>query len=350
MPDEEGVTQPADLPEIAFRRAMMAANPDYFSWDQARQEHYRLEMDDEVRFKIKQAVIKSLFDLSVANEDDLEDLLRTFNPPQYLLLNSAMLLARGIGKDLFYLNEPFAQHRALGRFETLGEVDHHDHCWQQDAEQAQDSSYVPQPYRGALRGTWARLRIDGQFFYASLWMASWYLQSQIDDWGHDAIETLIPHRYVPGEHHGKRETGGTRYDMRVDADGQEAQLDELNRRFYRYLVERQQTLADRFDQEAQGCLYLLEDHWDSDPHMQFVFTDKTALQAVRIRQFMADCRKISGDRRALSALEEQEKQAVMGFIEHQFRDIQDHFDPTIVRFRKKRKVVLADGALDDLLD
>ena len=86
-----------------------------------------------------------------------------------------------------------------------------------------------------------------------------------------------------------------------------------------------------------------------DPHMKFVFTDKTALQGVRFRHFMADCRKCAGDTGALERLAEQEKRAAMTFLEENFQDIRDNFDPGVVRFRKKRKIVLADGALDGLL-
>jgi len=39
----------------------------------------------------------------------------------------------------------------------------------------------------------------------------------------------------------------------------------------------------------------------------------------------------------------------MTFLEENFQDIRDNFDPSVVKFRKRRKIVLADGALDGLL-
>jgi hypothetical protein len=36
------------------------------------------------------------------------------------------------------------------------------------------------------------------------------------------------------------------------------------------------------------------------------------------------------------------------FLQAQYRDIQQNFDPSVVPLRQKRKIVLADGALDDL--
>jgi hypothetical protein len=137
--------------------------------------------------------------------------------------------------------------------------------------------------------------------------------------------------------------------LRIDAHGKETQLEELQSRYYRYVIERRQALADTLDKEERGQVYLLEDSRDNDPHMRFIFTDKAALQGVRFRHFVSDCQKISGDRKELQTLEEQEKQAADAFIEDNFRDIEKNFDPSVIKFCKKRKIILADGALNDLM-
>jgi hypothetical protein len=36
------------------------------------------------------------------------------------------------------------------------------------------------------------------------------------------------------------------------------------------------------------------------------------------------------------------------FLQAEYLDIQQNFDPSVVPLRKKRKIVLADGALDGL--
>jgi len=81
--------------------------------------------------------------------------------------------------------------------------------------------------------------------------------------------------------------------------------------------------------------------------MDFVFSDKTALQAVRFRHFMKDCRKIMGDAEKLDSTIDEERQAVLNFLEQIHQDILNNFDPKIVKFRKKRKIILADAALKD---
>ena len=64
---------------------------------------------------------------------------------------------------------------------------------------------------------------------------------------------------------------------------------------------------------------------------------------------MADCRKPAEDRRARDSLAEQEQRAAMTFLGENFQDIQDSLGPSVVRFRKRRKIVLAGSALDGLL-
>jgi hypothetical protein len=347
---KDDVTDPPPIaPEAAFRRAMMAANPDYFSWDCAAQERYRLALPEEARFRIAQELLKSLFGRTVNTREQIGAVLETFDDRHYLLYNSAMLFVHGIGDDLFFLNEHLGDGKTLADFETLAAYDHDDYCFQKEALKDECPERAALPYQGTLWGTWARLHIDGAFSYASLWMAAGYVGSVIDEAGMDRIAALIPHRHVRGKDDGKREGGGTILDLRIDANGQEAQLEELKSRYYRYVSERQRAMADAFDREERRRVYLLDASWGDDPHMNFIFTDQTALEDVRFRHFMADCRKLAEDRNVLDGLAEQEKRAAMTFLEENLRDIRDNFDPGVVRFRRRRKIVLADGALDGLL-
>lgn len=346
--DDLAAPQPI-APEAAFRRAMIAASPDYFSWDPGAQERYRLALPKDARFRVAQALLKSLFGRTVNTEEQLDAAFKTFDNRHYRLFNSVMLFVHGLGEDLFFLNEYLGEGKTLADFETIGAYDYDDYCFQQEALKEECLERAALPYQGTFQGTWARLYIDGKFFYASLWMAAAYLRSVIDEAGLDKVAALIPHRYVRGKDDGKREGHGTLLDLRIETDGQEAQLEELKSRFYRYLGERQRALATTFDGEERQRVYLVEERMDDDPHMQFVFTDKTALQAVRLRHFMTDCRKCAGDTGALDSLAEQEKRAAMTFLEENFQDIRDNFDPSVVKFRKRRKIVLAAGALDGLI-
>jgi hypothetical protein len=85
-----------------------------------------------------------------------------------------------------------------------------------------------------------------------------------------------------------------------------------------------------------------------EPHIEFVFSDKSGLDAVRLRHFFSDCQRIAGDVTELAVVIEQERKAAVEFLQVQYSDIQQNFDPSVVPLRKKRKIVLADSALDGL--
>jgi hypothetical protein len=334
--------------EAALKRAVMRVKPEYFSWPIEAQEHYRVAMPDMDMFRIRQALLKALFSISVKTEEEINEVVDAFKDEQHLLFNSTLLPLTGIGDDHFFLNEHLGD-KTLLDFETLYDYDYDDHCFQEKVRKKDVKGYEEQPYRGTPYQRWARLFIDGEFFYATLSCMAGYLLSIIDDSGSDKISELIPHEYVDGPEHGKREGGGFLYDKRIDAAGLEGQLQELQDRFHRYLRERYDELAADFDGKAHRRVYLLDRSRGHDPQMDFVFSDKTALQAVRFRHFMKACRRIMGDAKELETLIEDERLALFDYLGRMHRDILGNFDPRVRKFRRKRKIILADGALKDLL-
>ncbi|MDO9104346.1 MAG: hypothetical protein Q7U57_05230 [Methylovulum sp.] len=102
-------------------------------------------------------------------------------------------------------------------------------------------------------------------------------------------------------------------------------MDELKDRYYRYLSARFESLLDGYHANAPKRLYHIDDNQETEPHREFIFTDITALQAVRFRNFMKDCNAIQGDPGELKALLEQEYQAAVGFLEHAHQDLAANF-------------------------
>ncbi len=334
--------------EAMLRRAIIRAMPDYYSWPESERERYRLNLPKRQDFLIRQALLGSLFGIGVNTEAELDAVLKGFDDEHYLLLNSTLLQFQGIGENNFYLNECLADGVSLLDFETLGDYARDDHEFQQQARKKEDPAYEIRPYQGDLHPCWARLNIDGEFHYATLVSLARHLLDTLDETGSEQIESLIPHRYVEGKNHGKREPGGTVWDLRVEASGMESQLEELRHRYYEYLRAAHERLLDQFDEQATQRIYIQRETQGLEPHIRFIFSDKSALDVVRFRHFFSDCRRIAGDITELAAVIEQEKQAAVEFLQTQYRDIQQNFDPSVVPLRKKRKIVLADGALDDL--
>lgn len=333
----------------ALRRALMRVNPEYFAWPLEAQERYRVSMPEHDAFRLRQELLKALFGIQAKTEEDLAEISNRFGDKEHLLFNRALLPAAGVGEDSFFLNEYLGESKTLLDFDTLYEYDYDDHCYQEQARKDQTPEYLVKPYRGALYYTWARLFIDGAFHYASLCMAAGYVYSHLDKFGREKISTLIPHRYVKAKDHGKREGKGTIFSQRLEADGREAQAEELQRRCWGYLSQRFDALRTEFDGQSRKAVYMEDLSRHNDPHMTFIFSDKTALQAVRFRHFMRDCRAFVADRAELNVVINRERQALNARLEFTCRDIFAHFDPKVAPFRKKRKIIIADGALNDVL-
>ena len=83
--------------------------------------------------------------------------------------------------------------------------------------------------------------------------------------------------------------------------------------------------------------------------MDFVFSNATALDAVRFRYFVSDVRRIAGHSAELDSLIEQENNLALDYLASAHQDIMDNFDPTVVKLRRKHNMILANDKLKDLL-
>jgi hypothetical protein len=336
-------------PEL--KKAIIKSVPDYFSWDKKRQEQYRVDTPEEDAFKIKQFLFRELFKISVSNGDELEEARREMNAAQCLKLNATLLPIQGIGEDLFYLNEGFCSKKNMLTFETLYDYDFDDYKFQEYTRKNEQKDYENKPYRGSLYLTWARLVMDESFSYATLSMVAGYLYCQLDEYGNDYIEKLIPHEYTNGKEHGKPEGAGYLLDLKIDANGLESQLDELTHRFWNHISEVCERLMDEFDEKSEQRVFILNDSQEGDPSHHFLFTDKQILERIHLRSFMRCCRAAEQtDHSFLFRKLDEEKKLLTIYLDKQYQDIMENFDPKTVRFRKKYKVIChRDSGLDELL-
>lgn len=333
--------------EPALRRALLRVNSAYVTWSDEEKERYHVAKPAEDLLRIKQYLLQDLFRIHVRDQAELDDALAEFDNAHYLQLNRALLPITGIGQDSFFLNEHLAENSTLLDFPTLYDYAHHDYLFQEAACKQADPAYESKPYRGDLHFCWARLFIDDTFTYATLSSAASYLNGILDTVGAEKIEQLIPHDYVPGKEHGKREGEGFLWDVRVEAAGLERHLEELQRRFGHYLADRHELLLTDFDQKAQGRVYLRPRSVGVESHMDFVFSDKSAIQAVRFKHFLADCRALAGADQALQHVEDAERNALLDYLERTHQDLITNFDPRIIKLRKKRKLRIAGKAAHD---
>lgn len=337
-------------PEL--KRAIIKYIPEYFSWDETRQEEYRVQISEEIAFNIRRYLMAKLFGIVIANANEMKGAEHTMTDAQWSEINATMLPLQGIGDDYFYLNESFAEGKSALSFSTLHDYDFEDFQFQEECRKRDIKGYLPKFYQGSLYFTWARMLIDGTFSYANLTMLAGYINSEVDEFGNDYIAALIPYEFKPGKNHGKMEGDGYLHNMKQDAGGLEPQLEELTRRFWNRLQERLEQLQVEFTEESKQEVYIINTSREGEPNHQFIFTDKDILPRIGLKTFIADCRRaVQLDHSILFTMVEKEKLLMRQFLDKQHADIMRNFDAKIVRFKKKRKVIIhKDAGLDDLLD
>jgi hypothetical protein len=314
--------------------------PEYFSWGIKRRERYGVAIPSADAASLDKALLKELFGKVYATGKEAAVAADQLSLVQQDRWNEAVLPLHGIGEDCFYLNESFPKRKNILHFETLRDFDEFDYRFQEEAHKKEDSNHVAKPYRGSLYLNWARLYVEGRFAYATLSMAAGYIYAQLADAAQKLLAKIIPHRYVRGNHHGKAERGGWRWDMRIDAKGQEGIFDELRQQIWRREQERYQALLTSWSAANRRGVYRFDCSESSETHWNFVFTDPSILSSIRFRSFLRECRA-----EPLREIDK-EKAALVTYINDQHAHTSRTFDPKVRKFHKRRKIVVAKGAFD----
>ena len=334
-------------PEL--RRALMKVRPEFFGWPAAEQEQYGVNIPYEDQARLEHALFNDLFGRKIRSPKVAAQAVKRLSLDQQNVWNEAILPLVGIGEDSFYLNTWFAEGGSILDFDTLRAYDEDDYRFQEEAWKKEDLDYAGRPYRGAFYLTWARLFVDARFTYATLSMAAGYIHAQLTEASRDLIEACIPHRFVPGERHGKTEGKHWQWDMRVEAvNGQEALLEELQHRVFAYESARYDALRSAWDQAGKQGVYLLDTSDPPERNLHVVLTDKEALAVVRFRSFLRDCRSIQRSEAELHQAITEEEAKLGEFIHAQHEDLRHNFDPTVTRLRKRRRIMIHQDAFDDL--
>jgi hypothetical protein len=327
-------------------KGLMFANPDYFALSGRDQEIFRVTKDENASKKIKCIILENLLE-TPCGIDTVDDLWEEIETPNLFVLNWAMLLTDGIGEDFIYLNEGLADGVTLLNFESLYDFDFDDYLFQEKSNKKEFSNYQSRDYYPFRFPPWIRLLINDEFHYGELTSVASYIQDGLNELGSQYIDSLIPHDFVEGKNHGKPTKLGFTYDMVLDAAGLEGQLDELNDRWHSYIQERCLSINKTHTQSAPAVF--IKDNSD-EPNRSFIFNNEAALKQVRWRSFLTDCQPLMADYALIDSQIKTETNHATAFLDRQYRDIMDNYDPKIVKFSKKRKVVMTSGFLDDLDD
>lgn len=333
--------------KTAARKALIAADTDYYSWSEQQQEHFRATMDDAAKSRIEAVLLKNLLGIQCTAENASE-IWGDLPISKLDNLNWAKLLTSGTGDDNIFLNESMSENKSLLDFNSIYDYDYDDYLFQEQANKKEFKDYKARDYYALRFSRWARLIINNQFYYATLYSLAGYLTDKIEEKSQDCIQKLIPHEYVEGNEHGKQVKDGFRWDMQTDAGGKEKQLDELQSRWYSYTQQRWLELSKEFTQTSPA-VFTEDNHQDGELNRNFIFNNENALKQIRWKHFLADCESLTAEFINVTKRAEQEVAGAEAYLQEACEDIMENFDPKVVKLRKKMKVVVAPGAFDGLI-
>ena len=334
--------------KTAARKALMTADPHYHAWTPRQQERFRATMDEALQNRVDAVLMKEVLGIQCSAEN-ADEIWRGLPLAKLDDLNWAKLFTTGIGDDMIFLNESMAENTSLLDFRTLYDYDYDNYLFQERVNKKDITNYQARDYYALSFSRWARLIIDESFYYATLYSLAGYVTDKVEDQGQDLIRALIPHYYVEGKNHGKLEKGGFLWDMQIEAGGLEKQLDELKIRWHHYTQQRRVELEKQFTQ-ADPAVYMEDVEQHGERHRNFIFNNETALKQICWRHFLADCGQLQADFSVVTGMEKQELEQADKWLRETHRNIMENFDPDVIRLRKKRKVVVAPGAFDGLMD
>ncbi len=330
----------------AARKALIAADAHYYAWTAREQEYFRATMSVDAIRRIERVLLEDLLGVK-CQVDEVDEVWNDVPLDERNQIDWARLLTTGIGEDYIYLNERMAEGKTLLDFPTLYDYDYADYLFQEEARKRDFLHYSGMAYYAYQHPSWIRLLIQDQFYYATFTSLATYVIDKIGFAGNEIIQQIIPHKYVEGKNHGKQEQDGLLWDMKVDAAGQEAQLDELKSRWGGYRQERWLAL-NQSNLQRPSAVYEHDEDWGDDPHRVFIFTNEKTLKQIRWRHFLSDCKPLMAEYAEVEKLVAEEIDRANVWLLENHRDIMENFDPTVVELKKKRKIVITKSALDDL--
>jgi len=330
-----------------INRLLMLVDPLFFSYSEQEKNKRRQHYYEENREKIEAFLYRELFDLELdyQTEDD------PLSSSQLHLVNAYTTALTGIGENSFRLCELQGTDFDLALYGSLYDYDLEEYEYQQRAIQ-KDSPIAPvaKGYQLYLNHNWVRmLDSKGDFYYSTQSSLSYYVFDALEALASDVIETLIPHELVEGDQHGENVDGGMLWDFKTDANGLEAELDELKDRKRCFISDAYSRLNNEFNAEISNEVYF-EKHGDefSGPSWDVIVNNAETAKKLSLMHFLHDCEIYLQSNEKLQTLKEREGAKLKTFLLDAYRDIIENFDPKIVKLKKKMKIIMTPDALDGL--
>jgi hypothetical protein len=222
------------------------------------------------------------------------------------------------------------EERAVYDYDTVRAYDEAEYRLQERERRLDDPGYVGRPYRGSLLLTEARLPSARCAKSVLLSMAAGYLYLRLCDRSSGLLKRHIPYRYRQGRFHGRREGKYRRWDMRLDANGREALVEDLERRIWAYEEERFDSLLTQWDAGSRSATYFMEEGGYRGPITHIIFSDKSALERVHFHTLLEDCRALERPDHALQEAIHAERSLLSRFIAAAHAELTSSYESNVV--------------------
>ena len=330
-----------------INRLLMLVDPMFFSYlkqeKNKRRQHYYEEHSD----KVEAFLYRELFDLEFdpKAEDDV------LSSPQLHLVNAYTTALTGIGENSLRLCELQGTEFDLSQFSSLYDYDLQDFEYQERAKHKDSPKAAPaKDYQLYLNRNWMRMLDNkGDFYYSTHTSLSFYVLGALDILADELIKTLIPYEFVEGDQHGENVDGGMVWDFKTDANGLEAELDELKDRKRTFISETYSRLNNEFNAETSNEVYFDKHGSEFDgPSWDVIVNNAQTAKKLSFMHFLHDCEAYLQTNEKLETLKEREGIKLKTFLIDAHRDILENFDPKVVKLKKKMNIVMSPNALDGL--
>jgi hypothetical protein len=334
--------------QALVKRLLMRIDPMFFIYDKSKQDKERQSYYHQYDDMITESLFKHVFEIEFEKGVDNDDKL---SKEQLDLFNAYLTSLIGIGENSFIYDEYQAEDFDLSTYTSLYDYDFEKFNFQQNARKEHfEGEFVERPFRLYLNSNWSRL-LDQQgcFYYSTQSSLSHYLIHKLYEHAAERMDQLIPHDFVEGPNNGKETDGGIIWDFKTDAHGLETQLEELEDRYRNYLNQILHEMNKTLHEDSECAVYFEKSTIDDlEPRWDIIIKNAQTAKNISFQTYLKDCEKYLKPNEELEDMYQQELAKFNVFINENYHDVMENFDPKVSKFKRKMKVILAPGALEGL--
>ncbi|MGL1956402.1 MAG: hypothetical protein OCD00_03680 [Colwellia sp.] len=205
--------------------------------------------------------------------------------------NLYRLFFQGIGESYFFFNES-ALIEDIKKSISLNDYCQRDHAYQQKAFTQEGRNYISKGYEFSC-DYWIRyINKNNELVYATVRSADMDLYWQLEELSQQLIEQAIPHTIDMNELEVENDEGTTPFDIVVDANGKEQQLNQLQVFCRKVINELIQDYRDKVASDEPACTISTEIDECTEQYFIFVINNEQAAKKVHFRDFERSVAKI----------------------------------------------------------